>query len=130
MFILSEDALTRSKFSLANFLDFGSSGIFSFLSYRDPNLLKTLDVYDGTSGFLKELEMDEDALTKAIIGTIGDVDSYQLPDAKGYSRQVDDQAYSVFILILRLQERLHMLPFSRLNYFATKISLLFRQYCS
>ncbi len=29
------------------------------------------------------LEVDDDALTKAIIGTIGDVDSYMLPDAKG-----------------------------------------------
>ncbi|KAJ6716649.1 PRESEQUENCE PROTEASE [Salix koriyanagi] len=61
------------------------SGVFSFLSYRDPNLLKTLDVYDGTGAFLHQLEMDEDTLSKAIIGTIGDVDSYQLPDAKGYS---------------------------------------------
>lgn len=32
------------------------------------------------------MEIDDDTLTKAIIGTIGDVDSYQLPDAKGYSR--------------------------------------------
>lgn len=64
-------------------------GVFSFLSYRDPNLLKTLDVYDGTADFLRGLAMDDDALTKAIIGTIGDVDSYQLPDAKGYSRYVD-----------------------------------------
>ena len=48
-------------------------------------MLKTLDVYDGTGDFLRELEMDNDTLTKAIIGTIGDVDSYQLPDAKGYS---------------------------------------------
>ncbi|KAG0573933.1 hypothetical protein KC19_VG222600 [Ceratodon purpureus] len=29
--------------------------------------------------------MDNDALTKVVIGTIGDVDYYQLPDAKGYS---------------------------------------------
>lgn len=65
------------------------SGVFSFLSYRDPNLLKTLDIYDGTSDFLRELEMDEDTLAKAIIGTIGDVDAYQLPDAKGYSRYAD-----------------------------------------
>lgn len=86
MFILSEDAFPGPRVSLANILDFGSPGVFSFLSYRDPNLLKTLDVYDGTSNFLKELEMDDDALTKAIIGTIGDVDAYQLPDAKGYSR--------------------------------------------
>lgn len=61
------------------------SGVFSYLSYRDPNLLKTLDVYDGTANFLRELEMDDDTLMKAIIGTIGDVDSYQLPDAKGYT---------------------------------------------
>lgn len=67
---------------------FSYAGVFSFLSYRDPNLLKTLDVYDGTSDFLRELEVNDDTLTKAIIGTIGDVDSYQLPDAKGYSRYV------------------------------------------
>ncbi|KAL6546089.1 hypothetical protein OROGR_009963 [Orobanche gracilis] len=64
---------------------YGGFCVFSFLSYRDPNLLKTLDIYDGTSNFLRELQMDDDALTKAIIGTIGDVDAYQLPDAKGYS---------------------------------------------
>lgn len=49
-------------------------------------MLKTLDVYDGTVDFLRELDLDDDTLAKAIIGTIGDVDSYQLPDAKGYSR--------------------------------------------
>ena len=35
--------------------------------------------------FLRSLELDKDALTKAIIGTIGDIDSYQLPDAKGHT---------------------------------------------
>lgn len=80
------DRVRVSGGAYGGFCGFDShSGVFSFLSYRDPNLLKTLDVYDGTSSFLKELEMDDDALTKAIIGTIGDVDSYQLPDAKGYS---------------------------------------------
>ena len=44
-----------------------------------------LDVYDGTAAFLKELQLDQDALSKAIIGTIGDVDSYKLPDAKGHT---------------------------------------------
>jgi len=61
------------------------SGLFSYLSYRDPNLLPTLEAYDGAPGFLRSLELDSDALTKAIIGTIGDVDAYQLPDAKGYA---------------------------------------------
>ncbi|GMP38243.1 hypothetical protein CsSME_00009570 [Camellia sinensis var. sinensis] len=80
------DRVRVSGGAYGGFCDFDThSGVFSFLSYRDPNLLKTLDVYDATSDFLRELEMDDDTLTKAIIGTIGDVDSYQLPDAKGYS---------------------------------------------
>ncbi|XP_073024732.1 presequence protease 1, chloroplastic/mitochondrial-like isoform X2 [Primulina eburnea] len=80
------DRVRVSGGAYGGFCDFDThSGVFSYLSYRDPNLLKTLDVYDGTNNFLKELEMDDDALTKAIIGTIGDVDAYQLPDAKGYS---------------------------------------------
>lgn len=37
----------------------------------------------GTVEFLRKLELDNDSLTKSIIGTIGDVDSYQLPDSKG-----------------------------------------------
>ncbi|XP_057534490.1 presequence protease 1, chloroplastic/mitochondrial [Amaranthus tricolor] len=80
------DRVRVSGGAYGGFCDFDThSGVFTFLSYRDPNLLKTLDVYNGTGDFLRGLEMDNDALTKAIIGTIGDVDSYQLPDAKGYS---------------------------------------------
>jgi Zn-dependent M16 (insulinase) family peptidase len=61
------------------------SGGFTFLSYRDPNLLATLDVYDQTATFLRESELSQEELTKSIIGAIGEVDQYQLPDAKGYS---------------------------------------------
>merc|ERR1711957_318482 len=60
------------------------SGDFKYLSYRDPNLGLTWKNYDGTGDFLKGLELGEDELSKAIIGCIGDVDSYMLPDAKGY----------------------------------------------
>ena len=61
------------------------SGNFTYLSYRDPNLLETLDIYDQTPGFLKRLELDKTELTRSIIGTIGDLDAYQLPDAKGFA---------------------------------------------
>ncbi len=61
------------------------SGIFSFLSYRDPNLLKTLDIYDAAADYLINLDLHRDELTKSIIGTIGSIDAYRLPDAKGYS---------------------------------------------
>lgn len=53
--------------------------------HTDPNLLDTLEAYDGSPNFLATLDLDRDALTKAIIGTMGDIDAYQLPDAKGYA---------------------------------------------
>lgn len=60
-------------------------GAFNYLSYRDPNLDATLDAYDQAAGFLRTLELSENELTKAIIGAIGEVDAYQLPDARGYT---------------------------------------------
>lgn len=62
-----------------------ATGVLNFLSYRDPNLLETLDVYDQTAGFLRDLKLSDDELTKAIIGAIGDLDPHLLPDAKGYT---------------------------------------------
>lgn len=61
------------------------SGTFLFLSYQDPNLLETLDVYDNTVQYLRDLEIDKESLRREIIGTIGDIYSYEAPDAKGYS---------------------------------------------
>lgn len=61
------------------------SGDFKYLSYRDPNLQSTLDNYDAAPKFLQEFDLTEDELTKSILGTMGDVDSHQLPDAKGYT---------------------------------------------
>ena len=74
------------------------SGVFSFLSYRDPNLMNTLGVYDRSAGFLRDLDLSEKERTRAIIGTISDLDSYQLPDARGYTSMVrqlvgDDDSY-------------------------------------
>ncbi len=61
------------------------SGSFAFASYRDPNLVDTLDAYGKTGEFLKNLSLDEDELTRALIGAIGAIDAYLLPDAKGYA---------------------------------------------
>ncbi len=61
------------------------AGVFNYLSYRDPNLLETLDNYDQTAQFLRDLDLSQEELTKSIIGAIGNMDAYQLPDAKGYT---------------------------------------------
>jgi len=61
------------------------SGAFAFASYRDPNLEQSLETYAATGNFLKNLQLSEDELTRALIGEIGQMDAHQLPDAKGYS---------------------------------------------
>ncbi|MHB0922432.1 MAG: insulinase family protein [Bellilinea sp.] len=61
------------------------SGAFNYLSYRDPNLDRTLTAYDQAGAFLRSMDISESELTKAIIGAIGEIDAYQLPDAKGYT---------------------------------------------
>lgn len=61
------------------------SGVFSFLSYRDPNLLATLRIFDDAGRFLTENEPGEQNLVRSIIGAIGELDAHELPDAKGFS---------------------------------------------
>jgi hypothetical protein len=61
------------------------SGALGFLSYRDPNLVRTLETYDQTAEFLRQLDLSEEERVKGIIGAIGTMDAYQLPDARGYS---------------------------------------------
>jgi Zn-dependent M16 (insulinase) family peptidase len=61
------------------------SGVVTLLSYRDPNLLATLETFDLAGNFLSNLELGREELVKSITGAIGDMDAYQLPDAKGYT---------------------------------------------
>ena len=61
------------------------SGVLGFLSYRDPNLLETLNNFDQTGNFLRSADVNHEELTKSIIGVIGDLDGYELPDEKGYT---------------------------------------------
>ena len=60
------------------------SGNFAFTSYRDPNLIETLDNYDNAAAFLRQA-VGEQELTRSVIGVIGTVDTYRLPDAKGFT---------------------------------------------
>ncbi len=64
------------------------TGIYSYLSYRDPNLIGTVETYDKASQFLHDLELDDHELVKSIIGAIGAMDAYHLPDAKGFNSMI------------------------------------------
>jgi Zn-dependent M16 (insulinase) family peptidase len=60
------------------------SGTLTFVSYRDPNLMQTVDIFDSSAQFLEEEPLTDEELTKSIIGAIGDLDSHMLPDTKGF----------------------------------------------
>jgi len=61
------------------------SGNLVFASYRDPNVSRTLNAYAGVGPYLTALNLDPAELEKSIIGSIGDIDHYMLPDAKGFT---------------------------------------------
>lgn len=54
-----------------------------FISYRDPNLEKTIEVYEGIVDYLKNFTVDERDMTKYVIGTISNIDRPMNPSAKG-----------------------------------------------
>lgn len=60
------------------------SGLLTMLSYRDPGVLPTLEAFAQAGPFLAGLDISPDELERTVIGAVGDIDAYQLPDAKGY----------------------------------------------
>ncbi len=54
---------------------FGLNGDSYFVSYRDPNLTKTIEVYEGVSEYIKNFNADDRAMTQYIIGAISDLDT-------------------------------------------------------
>lgn len=63
--------------------NFGKSGDSYFVSYRDPNLKKTMDTFEKTGDYLRGFTADERTMTKYIIGAISDLDIPMNPSAKG-----------------------------------------------
>lgn len=59
------------------------SGESYFVSYRDPNLSDTLDVYDRIPEYIKSFSPNERDMTKYIIGTFSALDTPMNPEAKG-----------------------------------------------
>ena len=62
---------------------FGKSGESYFVSYRDPNLSKTLDIYRKASEAIAQFTADERTMTQYIIGAISELDMPMNPAAKG-----------------------------------------------
>ncbi len=65
------------------FASFIKNGNMFFASYRDPNLIKTIEAYDKAFKYVSQFNPEDREMTKYIIGTISDLDTPLSPSAKG-----------------------------------------------
>ena len=87
---LSEQIRVRGG-AYAGFCSFDRrTGLFAFCSYRDPNLLATIDIFDQSASFLREMNVDEAIRDRCIVGGIGRLDAYLLPGDKGYASMLQN----------------------------------------
>lgn len=63
--------------------NFNRIGEGYLISYRDPNLERTIDVYENVTEYLRNFEADDRDMNKYIIGTISNIDRPMNPSAKG-----------------------------------------------
>jgi len=62
---------------------FGMNGDTYFVSYRDPNLEKTNEIFAHTADYVRDFDVDERDMTKYIIGTISEMDTPLTPAQRG-----------------------------------------------
>lgn len=56
------------------FTDLGRSGMMFYVSYRDPNVRETIDIYDKSADYIKNFNASDRDMVKYIIGTISKLD--------------------------------------------------------
>jgi hypothetical protein len=59
-------------------------GQLAMMSYRDPNLERTLEVYDAAADAFLAERLEPDAMRTAIVGAVGRLDRPMDPAEKGY----------------------------------------------
>jgi Zn-dependent M16 (insulinase) family peptidase len=65
------------------------TGDLALVSYRDPNLSETLEIYDDIPGFLSQLEIQKEEFEKIVIGCAGKIDPPLTPDRKGSIAKIE-----------------------------------------
>lgn len=85
---LSRDYLWNSVRQMGGaygcFIQFSQiTGNMAYISYRDPQVRKTYDAYNGVPDIVSNLDIPEKVLEQLIIGTYGNFDPHQSAAAKG-----------------------------------------------
>ncbi len=69
------------------FVDFARNGMMFFVSYRDPNVAKTLQAYDDAAAYTETFAVSERDMVKYIIGTVSKLDFPLTANGKGERNQ-------------------------------------------
>ncbi|MCR5215590.1 MAG: insulinase family protein [Lachnospiraceae bacterium] len=70
---------------------FSGNGNSYMVSYRDPNVGKTNEIFQNAAEYVKNFTVTERDMTKYIIGTIGDIDMPLTPRSAGH------RSYNIFM---------------------------------
>jgi hypothetical protein len=62
-----------------------SNGVFAFLSYRDPHLVETLDVYRRAAEAASREKISAEDVEKAVVGAVGALDRPMDPAGRGFT---------------------------------------------
>ncbi len=84
--------------------EFGRSGDTYMVSYRDPNIKETNDIFEAAPDYIKNFNGTDHDMTKYIIGTIGALDTPLTPSAKGI-RAFDAYLKNVTTDMLRTERK-------------------------
>jgi Zn-dependent M16 (insulinase) family peptidase len=87
-FLWEKVRMQGGAYGCSNSFDF-YTGDYGLVSYRDPNLTETLDIYDQIADYVSNLDLPDEELQKIIIGCIGKLDPPLTPDRKGSISMVD-----------------------------------------
>lgn len=81
-------------------------GLFSMLSYRDPNITRTFQIFDRAARYVLDAEITAETLKEAILRSCGQVDPLLAPEAKGRTRFFNDLAGYTLEKRLQFKQRL------------------------
>ena len=87
-FLWEKVRMQGGAYGSSNSFDF-YTGDYGLVSYRDPNLSETLDIYDQIADFVANLDFPDEELQKLIIGCMGKLDPPLTPDRRGSISMVD-----------------------------------------
>jgi Zn-dependent M16 (insulinase) family peptidase len=87
-FLWEKVRMQGGAYGSSNSFDF-YTGDYGLVSYRDPNLAETLDIYDQIADFVGNLDLPDEELQKLIIGCMGKLDPPLTPDRRGSISLVD-----------------------------------------